>query len=99
MRKLVFTDKVKIGQLGLIFLLAFLYFFVGKFAFILSIDRSLISTIAFFSEGIALAFVILFGYRVVIGSFVAILLLGLTEDLDMRATLGLAILNSSLSLM
>lgn len=98
MRKLVLTENTKIGQLGLIFLLTFLYFFVGKFAFILSIDRSLISTIAFFSEGIALAFVILFGYRVVIGLFIAVLLLGISEGLDMRANLCLATLSSSLSL-
>lgn len=77
-----------------IIVLASLYVILGKFAFDESVDQSIITSVIFLSEGVALAFTLVFGPTMVAGVFLGQFILALTTDLSWGLSLAIAAINS-----
>ena len=77
-----------------IIVLASLYVILGKFAFNESVDQSIITPVIFLSEGVALAFTLVFGPTMVAGVFLGQFILALTTDLSWGLSLAIATINS-----
>ena len=75
-------------------LLALLYFITGKISFALFQQDAIVTITIFIPEGIALAAVLLYGYRIVPGIFFGQLLLALTSGLPPFPALGIAAVNA-----
>ncbi len=86
------TEKIRIALI--ILLLALLYFLLGKFAFIFAISYKTVTSAIFFSEGVALAFILLYGKKVWPGIFIGQMLLAATTDLSLAASIFIAAGNS-----
>ncbi len=82
-----------------ILLIAILYFIGGKISFYLSLENSIITLSIFFAEGIALASVLLFGKKVLVGIFLGQLILALSSDLNTFASIFIATINTLEALM
>lgn len=84
-------DGTRTGTFGLIFILALGYFLLGHLAFLMVISEGSATSVAFLPEGMALAFTILFGPRVVPGIFIGQLFLtiSLGNPLAVGAAFGL----------
>ena len=78
--------------------LAVLYFLLGQWAFQNTVSFGTVTSAIFFSEGVALAFVLLFGPRVCIGIFVGQLALALTTELSIYSAISISISNTLISL-
>jgi integral membrane sensor domain MASE1 len=74
--------------------LALLYYFFGKLSFILLHAYGIVSIGLFASEGIALAFALFFGKRVVWGIFLGQFVLAYGEGVSLLNSVGIATVNS-----
>ncbi len=81
-------------QIGVITLLAFLYFITGKLSFLLSYSNKIVVMSIFFPEGISLAFSIIFGYFVFLGVFIGQFILAITSGLSFFPSLIISVINS-----
>lgn len=77
-----------------IIILAFLYYIFGEFSFYLLPKDKIVTISIFFPEGIALAFAIIYGYRVVLGIFIGQLILSLLNQVDLLPSFEIAVINS-----
>jgi len=77
-----------------IIILIILYYVVGELVFFLTPNEKIVTINIFFPEGIALAFAIIYGYRVVIGVFIGQLLLALFNNIDLIPALEVSFINS-----
>jgi len=68
--------------------LAALYFFSGKLAFLIAVSFKSVTSAIFFPEGFALVFIILYGKRILPGVFFGQLVLGLSNDLNLSTSLA-----------
>lgn len=75
-------------------LLALLYFLTGKLSFALFQQDAIVTITVFIPEGIALAAILIYGYRIVPGIFFGQLLLASTSGLPPLAALGVSVVNS-----
>jgi len=75
-------------------ILALLYFTSGKFSLLFLHGNSIVNIGVFAAEGIALAFVLFFGRKVIAGIFVGQLLLALSNDISLLASLSISFINS-----
>ncbi len=62
--------------------LAILYFLLGKLSFSYVVSFGVVTSSIFLPEGVALAFVLMYGARIVPGVFIGQLALALTSDLS-----------------
>jgi len=76
------------------FLLAFLYAFTGKLSSIIFVSEKIITFSVFPPEGIALAFALYFGKKIIPGIFLGQLILALINGLNIFQSTGIAIGNS-----
>jgi len=76
------------------FILSLLYFIMGEISFKLFYNDSIISIGIFPSEGIALAFALFFGKKVIPGIFIGQFLLAYIENLPFSVSLFISIINS-----
>ena len=81
-------------NLMLVAMLALLYFFAGKLSFALFQQDTIVTVTVFVPEGIALAGVLVYGYRVVPGIFLGQLLLAMDSGLPWSPALGIALTNA-----
>jgi two-component system sensor kinase FixL len=83
------TDTlIKIAALSL------LYFIFGQLAFVYSLSFGTVTSSIFFPEGIALAFVLLYGVRVSPGVFIGQLALASTTELSLFSSLFISVGNT-----
>ena len=75
-------------------ILAFLYFFAGKFSLLFLHGTSIVNIGVFISEGIALGFTLYFGKKVVAGIFIGQFFLAYSNDISIIYSLGIALINS-----
>lgn len=73
---------------------AILYLITGKLSFALFQQDMVVTITVFIPEGIALAAVLIYGYRVVLGIFLGQLLLALTSDLSLLPAFGISVTNA-----
>jgi len=91
------NPKLKRGLIQLMSIngsLALLYFFFGLFSFQFAVTYKTISSAVFFPEGIALAYLILFGRKMLIGVALGQLLLALYNDVNIWVSLSITIGNT-----
>ena len=74
--------------------LAILYFLFGKIAFLAELKESMVVPVFFASEGVALAFTLVFGPRMAVGVFVGQFIFALTLNSSWLVALGIASVNS-----
>ncbi|HOP31639.1 MAG TPA: MASE1 domain-containing protein [Spirochaetota bacterium] len=79
----------------IIIILAILYYLFGKFAFAFAISYETVTSAIFLSEGIALAFILLYGWRVWPGIFIGQMLLGFATGLNIWSSLFISAGNSA----
>ena len=77
-----------------IIILIILYYAAGELVFFLTPNEKIVTISVFLPEGIALAFAIIYGYRVVIGVFIGQLLLALFNNIDLIPALEVSFINS-----
>lgn len=77
-----------------IIILSILYYLFGELSFFLAPNDKIVTISIFFPEGIALAFAIIYGYRVVAGIFIGQLILSLLNQVDLLPSFEIAIINS-----
>jgi diguanylate cyclase (GGDEF)-like protein len=77
-----------------VFVLAILYFLIGKASFAVSQPHSIVTVVIFASEGIALAAVLIFGSKIWPGIFIGQLCLALSQDLALTPSLIISAINS-----
>ena len=77
-----------------ILLLTVLYFVIGVASFSLSVSHHVVTLTVFAAEGVALAFVALFGWQMCMGVFLGQVLLALFNDLHWQVALGIAATHS-----
>ena len=75
-------------------ILALLYFTSGKLSLLFLHGNSIVNIGVFAAEGIALAFVLFFGRSVISGIFLGQLLLALSNDISLLASLSISFINS-----
>ena len=92
--KILLIDNIKQKNFILVTTLAFLYFSFGKVSLVFLGGNGIVAIGIFASQGIALAFVIFFGLRVVLGIFIGQLLFALSNDLTLISSLGISLINS-----
>ena len=78
-------------------LVALLYYCLGKFAFMLSVKHGIVTNVPFFSEGISLSFVILYGNVMALGVFFGQFFLALSGGVEVLPSVGISLLNASLA--
>ena len=74
--------------------LAILYFLLGKLSFSYVVSFGVVTSSIFLPEGVALAFVLIYGARVVPGVFIGQLALALTSDLSLSSAILISLSNS-----
>jgi hypothetical protein len=74
------SEKIRCGLI--IILLAVLYCILGIFAFNFAISYETVTSAIFLSEGAALGFILLYGWRIWPGIFLGLLLLGFVTGLN-----------------
>ena len=74
--------------------LAILYFLLGKLSFSYVVSFGVVTSSIFLPEGVALAFVLIYGARVVPGVFIGQLALALTSDLSLASAIFISLSNS-----
>ncbi|UCN00248.1 MASE1 domain-containing protein [Sulfurimonas sp. SWIR-19] len=79
----------------LVFLLAFLYYASGTLSLNLLSGNSIINVGLFAAEGIALAFALYFGKKVLPGIFLGQFFLALDNDISFAASLSIALINTA----
>lgn len=82
-----------------VLIVAILYFMLGKFAFAISVSNGIVTNAPFFSEGVALASTIIFGYLNAIGVFLGQLVLAVTSGVDINSSIGVSLVNSILAIL
>ena len=82
-----------------VFAIAFIYFITGKLSFYYTIDSMIVTISVFFPEGFALAAVLLFGRRVIVGIFLGQLFLALAQNFTLAPSLLIALSNSAEALL
>ena len=82
-----------------VLIVAVLYFMLGKFAFAISVSNGIVTNAPFFSEGVALASTIIFGYLNAIGVFLGQLVLAVTSGVDINSSIGVSLVNSILAIL
>jgi len=82
------------NTLFLNFLIAFLYAFTGKLSSILFVSEKIVTFSAFPPEGIALAFALYFGKKIVPGIFIGQTILGVINGITLFQSIGIGIGNS-----
>jgi len=75
-------------------LLAFLYAFTGKLSSVLFVSEKIVTFSVFPPEGIALAFALYFGKKIIPGIFIGQTILGIINDLSLSQSIGIGIVNS-----
>ena len=75
-------------------LLAVLYFVLGKLSFSYVVSFGVVTSSIFLPEGVALAFVLMYGARIVPGVFIGQLALALTSDLSLSSAILISLSNS-----
>jgi integral membrane sensor domain MASE1 len=93
------SDSCYSTDLIRIIALAILYFLFGKIAFLAELKESMVVPVFFASEGVALAFTLVFGPRMAIGVFIGQLIFALTLNPSWFVALGIASVNSLEALM
>lgn len=88
------SDNWSSKDLFRIIALATLYFLFGKLAFLAELKESLVVPVFFASEGVALAFTLVFGPRMVVGVFVGQFIFALTLNPSWLVAFGIATVNS-----
>jgi signal transduction histidine kinase len=83
-----------IRKLSLIALLAFLYFFFGKFSLEMLMGKHIVNVGMFIPEGIALAFSLTFGPFITVGIFIGQFFLALSNDINIYATTFISLVNT-----
>ena len=78
-----------------ILLISVLYFLGGKLSFYLSSENSIVTISIFFAEGIALASVLILGKKALMGIFLGQLILALSSDLSISASIFISIINTA----
>ncbi len=86
-------DK-RIRNAVIISVLAVLYYIFGKFAFAFAISYETVTSAIFLSEGVALGFILLFGWRIWPGIFLGQMLLGFATGLNIYSSLIISAGNS-----
>jgi len=76
------------------FLIAFLYALTGKLSTIIFVSEKIVTFSVFPPEGIALAFALYFGKKIIPGIFIGQLILALINGLNIFQSTGIAIVNS-----
>ncbi len=79
----------------LIFLLAFLYFMSGSLSLNLLQGDTIVNVGLFAAEGIALAFALFFGEKILLGIFLGQFLLAFTNGISLPASLAISFINMS----
>jgi len=74
--------------------LAILYFLLGKLSFSYVVSFGVVTSSIFLPEGIALAFVLIYGARIIPGVFIGQLALALTSDLSLSSAILISLSNS-----
>lgn len=74
--------------------LALLYYLLGKFAFAFAISYETVTSAIFLSEGVALAFILLCGWRVWPGIFIGQMFLGFATGLNIYSSIMISAGNS-----
>jgi signal transduction histidine kinase len=87
----MFTTK----NIFLVLLLAVLYYGAGNLSFDLITEDTFITMGAFMPEGIALAFALFFGKRVLFGIFLGQLALAIGNDISLFPSLAISFINTS----
>lgn len=88
-----YLDWVRIGVLALC------YFLAGEASFMVSVSHGIVTLVVFAAEGFSLAFVLLYGPRMLAGVFAGQLALALYNDLALGAALGVSAINSAEALL
>ncbi len=88
------SDNWSSKDLIRIIALAILYFLFGKIAFLAELKESIVVPVFFASEGVALAFTLVFGPRMAVGVFVGQFIFALTLNPSWLVALGIASVNS-----
>jgi len=79
----------------IISVLALLYYLFGRFAFAFAVSYGTVTSAVFLSEGAALAFILLYGWRVWPGIFIGQMLLGFATGLNVWSSLFISAGNSA----
>jgi len=77
-----------------IVLLALLYYIFGLYSLTNTVQNSIVTISPFFSEGFSLAFVLLYGYRVIPGVFLGQFILAIHTNLPLAPSLLVSLSNS-----
>ena len=77
-----------------VFVLASVYFLIGKASFAVSQPHSIVTVVIFASEGFALAAALIFGPKIWPGIFIGQLFLALSQDLALTPSLIISAINS-----
>ncbi|NOZ89965.1 MAG: hypothetical protein GXO60_01625 [Epsilonproteobacteria bacterium] len=85
---------MNLSNLIKIFFIALLYFLAGNFSLANSSDKSIVTLVIFFAEGISLAGAILFGAEVWIAVFIGQFALASYNGVAWQPSLGISIVNS-----
>lgn len=75
-------------------ILAILYFVLGKFSFLYAVSYGVVTSSIFLPEGVALAFVLMYGVRVIPGVFIGQFALAFASDLSLASVILISISNS-----
>jgi len=89
-----FIKNKNLETLGLVVLLAFLYFITGIFSLELLNGVNIVNLGIFAPEGIALAFALYFGKRVIPGIFIGQFILAYSNDVNIFAIFEISLINS-----
>jgi signal transduction histidine kinase len=84
----------RVETVSLIILLTFLYFITGEISLELLNGNDIVTLGVFAPEGIALAFALIFGRRILLGIFLGQFLLALFNDINFYATFSIALVNT-----
>jgi signal transduction histidine kinase len=75
-------------------ILAILYFVLGKLSFLYAVSYGVVTSSIFLPEGVALAFVLMYGVRVIPGVFIGQFALAFSSDLSLASAILISISNS-----
>ncbi len=83
-----------INQYIIIFIVAMLYFVVGKISFMMSNEHQIVTIVIFASEGIALASALYFGKKIISGIFFGQFILAYSSGMNFFPAIEISFLNS-----
>jgi signal transduction histidine kinase len=75
-------------------ILAILYYVLGKLSFLYAVSFGVVTSSIFLPEGVALAFVLMYGARVVPGVFIGQFALAFSSDLSLASVILISVSNS-----